>query len=79
MVVRFAAFTIKLVKVEAEFAAIAEADIREAHDQVVARPKLSGVPPYLYGAAVVAKDQDQKDHVEEVRAQRRMLDGTREL
>jgi hypothetical protein len=59
-----------------EFQGVAEADIRAAHSEIVSRPALSGVPAYVYEAAVHCQDGDLKAHEAEVETQRHLLDGT---
>jgi hypothetical protein len=73
IVIRFDAFTINLAKAVREFEAVAEADIRDAHGEIASRPSLSGIPEYLYDAAMRAEDADMKAHYEEVAAQQRAL------
>jgi hypothetical protein len=74
--IRFSSFDVQSANALREFEAVAEADIREAHREASSRPKLTGIPAYIYEAAVHAQDTDQKAHEEEIAAQYRALDGT---
>lgn len=73
MAIIFSSLDLRTCEALREFDAITEADIRTAHGETVERPNLSGVPEYIYRAAVCSQDGDLKAHDEEVDAQRRRL------
>jgi hypothetical protein len=70
----FSSLDIDICSATSEFEAIAEADIREAHGEIVARPILSGVPEYVYVGSVHSQDEDQKAFAAEIDAQCRASD-----
>ena len=65
----FSDLEIRLSEASLEFDAIAEADIRAAHGEVVDRPGLTGIPEYIYTALMHSSDEDQKAYDAEVASQ----------
>jgi dihydrodipicolinate reductase len=74
-VIRFSKFDVLLADALREFHQVAEADIREAHHEPAARPRLSGTPQYLYDALAHSLDEDQKAYDAELEAQWRQESG----
>ncbi len=75
-IIQISALDIHIARASDEFfSRVVEADIREAHGEVISRVALSGVPEYVYEALVRSLDEDQKSIEAEVEEQYRLLDG----
>lgn len=74
-IIRISELEVNVARASKEFLRMAEADIREAHGEVVSRPRLSGIPDYIYEALAHNLDEDLKAYEAEVAEQYRLLNG----